>query len=127
MVGTYALSAGYYDAYYHRAQQVRGMMTEEFENAYKDLDFIISPTSPIVAPPLGGITDQMALKALDLCTIPANMGGFPAISLPCGLSDGLPVGLQLMGGVNQDERLLQLAHSVERALDVKLSPPPIVA
>ncbi len=128
VVGTYVLSAGYYDAFYLRAQQVRGKMAAEFERVFGEYDAVLSPTSPCVAFKLGELTgDPMALKLLDLCTIPANMGGFPAISLPCGLSEGLPVGLQLMGGVNQDERLLQLAHSVERALDVKLSPPPIVA
>ncbi|MBX3113108.1 MAG: Asp-tRNA(Asn)/Glu-tRNA(Gln) amidotransferase subunit GatA [Fimbriimonadaceae bacterium] len=126
MVGTYALSAGYYDAYYHRAQQVRGMMTEEFENAYKDLDFIISPTSPIVAPPLGGITDQMALKALDLCTIPANMGGFPSISIPCGLAYDLPVGFQLTGPIMSDERLLQASYAIEQAFGREYRRPPIL-
>lgn len=126
MVGTYALSAGYYDAYYHRAQQVRGMMTEEFEKAYQDLDFIISPTSPIVAPPLGGITDQMALKALDLCTIPANMGGFPSISIPCGLAYDLPVGFQLTGPIMSDERLLQASYAIEQAFGREYRRPPIL-
>jgi len=126
MVGTYALSAGYYDAYYHRAQQVRGMMTEEFETAFKDLDFIISPTSPIVAPQLGGITDQMALKALDLCTIPANMGGFPSISIPCGLAYDLPVGFQLTGPIMSDERLLQASYAIEQAFGREYRRPPIL-
>ncbi|MCB0825162.1 MAG: Asp-tRNA(Asn)/Glu-tRNA(Gln) amidotransferase subunit GatA [Armatimonadetes bacterium] len=116
MVGTYALSAGYYDAYYHRAQQVRGLMAQEFERAYQEYDVIMSPSSPGVAFPVGGIQDQMALKLLDLCTIPANMGGFPSISLPSGLSEGLPVGLLLNGPVNGDERLLQISYAVEQAL-----------
>jgi len=126
MVGTYALSAGYYDAYYHRAQQVRGMMTEEFETAFQDLDFIISPTSPIVAPPLGGITDQMALKALDLCTIPANMGGFPSISIPCGLAYDLPVGFQLTGPIMSDEKLLRASYAIEHAFGREYRRPPIL-
>ncbi|MEZ5162898.1 MAG: amidase family protein [Fimbriimonadaceae bacterium] len=116
MVGTYALSAGYYDAYYHRAQQVRGLMAQEFERAYEEYDVIMSPSAPGVAFPVGGIQDQMALKLLDLCTIPANMGGFPSISLPSGLSEGLPVGLLLNGPVNGDERLLQISYAVEQAL-----------
>lgn len=117
MIGTYALSAGYYDAYYVRAQRVRARMTAEFEAALSEFDAIVSPTSPVVAFPLGEMSrDPLALKMLDLCTIPANMGGFPAISLPCGLSEGLPVGLQLVGPICGDERLLQIAYSVERAL-----------
>lgn len=124
MVGTYALSAGYYDAYYHRAQQVRGLMASEFEKTFQECDFVLSPTSPVTAFPLGSMgSDPMALKLLDLCTIPANMGGFPAISVPCGLADGLPVGLQLIGPVMGDEALLQSAWSVERALALDLRSP----
>jgi len=126
MVGTYALSSGYYDAYYHRAQQVRGLMTSEFEKAYQDLDYIISPTSPIVAPPLGGITDQIALKALDLCTIPANMGGFPSISIPCGLAYDLPVGFQLTGPIMGDEKMLQDSFAIEQAFGRDYRRPPIL-
>lgn len=117
MVGTYALSAGYYDAYYHRAQQVRGLMADEIDSALREVDFLFSPTSPVVAFKLGELKDdQMALKLLDLCTIPANMGGLPAISIPCGMSGGLPVGMQLMGKVLSDEDLLQAAYSCEQAL-----------
>lgn len=117
MVGTYVLSAGYYDAFYVRAQKVRAKMAAAFEVLYKEFDAVLSPTSPVVAFPIGAKSgDPLAMKLLDYCTIPANMGGFPAISLPCGLSEGLPVGLQLMGNVNQDESLLQLAYCVERAL-----------
>ena len=125
MVGTYALSAGYYDAYYVRAQQVRGLMSAEFESAFEKFDCVMGPTSPCTAFPTGDEgPDQMALKLMDYCTIPANMGGFPSISLPCGLSDELPVGLLLTGPVNGDERLLQIAHSVERALpDARRRPP----
>ncbi len=124
MVGTYALSAGYYDAYYHRAQQVRGLMAAEFERAYQDVDVIASPSSPVVAFKLGELAnDQMALKLLDICTIPANMGGFPSISIPCGLSDGLPVGLLLTGPVMGDERLLQQAWTMEQAIGFDAKPP----
>lgn len=117
MVGTYALSAGYYDAYYLRAQQVRAMMSAEFERAFMQYDAIISPSSPVVAFKIGELTsDPMALKLLDYCTIPANMGGFPAISINCGYSDGLPVGMQLMGPIMSDERLLQIAYCAEQAM-----------
>lgn len=126
MVGTYALSAGYYDAYYHRAQQVRGLMTQEFERAYQEVDVIASATSPVVAFPIGSETDQMALKALDYCTIPANMGGFPSLSLPCGMSDDLPVGMLLTGPVNSDERLLQQSYAIEQAFGRDYRRPPIL-
>jgi aspartyl-tRNA(Asn)/glutamyl-tRNA(Gln) amidotransferase subunit A len=117
MIGTYALSAGYYDAYYLRAQQVRALMTREFDAAFQDCDCILSPTSPVTAFKLGELSDDpMALKLLDYCTIPANMGGYPGISLNCGFSEGLPVGLQLVGPKMGDERLLQMAYSVEQAL-----------
>ncbi len=124
MIGTYVLSAGYYDAFYLKAQQLRGKMAAEFETVFADCDAVLGPTSPCVAFKIGELDgDPLAMKLMDFCTIPANMGGFPAISLPCGLSQGLPVGLQLMGGVQQDERLLQLAYCVEQALGVSLSPP----
>ncbi|MBL8047583.1 MAG: Asp-tRNA(Asn)/Glu-tRNA(Gln) amidotransferase subunit GatA [Chthonomonas sp.] len=117
MTGTYVLSAGYYDAYYRRAQQVRTVMADEFAALHRDFDAVISPTSPTVAFTIGSLSeDPMALKVLDSCTIPANMGGFPAISLNAGLADGLPVGLQLMGPVMGDERILQLAYTVEQVM-----------
>lgn len=123
MVGTYALSAGYYDDMYVKAQKVRGMMTAEFERSFHDFDLVMSPTSPVVAFPKGTVSeDHMALKSLDLCTIPANMGGFPSLSLPCGLSEGLPVGLCLTGPVNSDERLLQSAFAIESALAFQSRP-----
>jgi aspartyl-tRNA(Asn)/glutamyl-tRNA(Gln) amidotransferase subunit A len=124
MIGTYALSAGYYDAYYVRAQQARALMRREFEHAFESFDLILSPTSPVPAFKLGELRDDpMALKLLDFCTIPANMGGFPAISLNCGWTQGLPVGLQLMAPVLQDERLLQAAYQVEQVLNATGRPP----
>ncbi|MBS1723484.1 MAG: Asp-tRNA(Asn)/Glu-tRNA(Gln) amidotransferase subunit GatA [Armatimonadetes bacterium] len=126
MVGTYALSAGYYDAFYHRAQQVRGLMAAEFESVFRSYDLVMSPTSPIVAFKLGELKqDPMALKMLDLCTIPANMGGFPSLSLPCGFSQDLPVGMCLTGPVNGDERLLQTAYAIEQALPWGHRRPPL--
>ncbi len=117
MIGTYALSAGYYDAYYLRAQQVRAMMQQEFNRTFEEFDAVLSPTSPIPAFKLGELhKDPLALKMLDYCTIPANMGGMPGISLNCGFAKGLPVGLQLMAAPLQDEKLLQIAYLVEQAL-----------
>lgn len=126
MIGTYALSAGYYDAFYLKAQQVRAMMTHQFKEAFKEFDFVVSPTAPVVAFPLGALSqDPMQMKLLDYCTIPANMGGFPAISLPVGFAHDLPVGLQLMGGQMDDERLLQAAFAVERVFETQRKRPPI--
>jgi aspartyl-tRNA(Asn)/glutamyl-tRNA(Gln) amidotransferase subunit A len=117
MIGTYALSAGYYDAYYLRAQQVRALMTREFEQAFQSYDAILSPTSPVTAFKIGELdNDPMALKLLDYCTIPANMGGNPALSLNCGFDQGLPVGLQLIAPPLADEKLLQMAYCVEQIL-----------
>ncbi len=126
MIGTYALSAGYYDAFYLRAQQVRALMTQEFNRVFQDVDFILSPTSPIPAFKIGELTDDpMALKLLDYCTIPANMNGMPGISLNCGFAQNLPVGLQLMTAPLEDEKLLQIAYSVEQALPNATQRPPI--
>ena len=126
MIGTYALSAGYYDAFYLRAQQVRAMMTQQFNDAFKDFDLVVSPTAPVVAFPLGAMSqDPMQLKLLDYCTIPANMGGFPAISLQAGFAHGLPVGIQLMGPQMGDEKLLQAAYAVERVFETQRKRPPI--
>jgi aspartyl-tRNA(Asn)/glutamyl-tRNA(Gln) amidotransferase subunit A len=117
MIGTYALSAGYYDAYYLRAQQVRSLMRQEFDRVFGEFDLVMSPTSPVTAFKIGELdADPLAMKLLDLCTIPANMGGFPGISLNCGFSDGLPVGLQCLGPNLADEKVLQAAYSVEQAL-----------
>ena len=117
MIGTYALSAGYYDAYYVRAQQVRNLMRQEFEQVFHGFDAILSPTSPTVAFKLGELkNDPLALKLLDFCTIPVNMGGNPGLSLNCGFVDGLPVGLQLVTAQMQDEKLLQIAYCVEQVL-----------
>lgn len=124
MIGTYALSAGYYDAYYNRAQQVRGLMQREFAAAFQRFDHILSPTSPVVAFRFGELRDDpLALKQLDFCTLPANMGGYPGISIPCGASDGLPVGLQFIGPPLGDEALLQTAWAAEQALDATSRPP----
>lgn len=116
MIGTYALSAGYYDAYYNRAQQVRTLMKRELLKTLEEHDVILTPTSPVTAFKLGEVSDPMALKLLDLCTIPANMAGMPGLSLNCGFAGGLPVGLQLLGAPLEDEKLLQIAYAAEQAL-----------
>jgi aspartyl-tRNA(Asn)/glutamyl-tRNA(Gln) amidotransferase subunit A len=117
MLGTYALSAGYYDAYYGRAQRVRTKIAQDFDAAFADVDFVVSPTSPTVAFRLGERTaDPLAMYLSDYCTVPMSLAGIPAISIPCGLADGLPVGLQLAGPALSDSRLLDAAHALERAL-----------
>ena len=126
MLGTYALSAGYYDAYYLKAQQVRTLIRREFEEAFKRFDALVTPTSSSVAFQLGERTDdpvQMYLS--DLYTIPANIAGIPGISLPCGFVEGLPVGLQLMGPHFSEQTLLRIAHAYEQATDWHKAAPPI--
>jgi aspartyl-tRNA(Asn)/glutamyl-tRNA(Gln) amidotransferase subunit A len=118
MLGTYALSAGYYDAYYGQAQKVRTLISRDFAAAFERVDVLVSPTTPTTAFTLGErVDDPMAMYLADLCTIPSNLYGGPALSLPCGLSDdGLPVGLQVMAPVQADERMYRVAAAVEAAL-----------
>jgi len=115
MLGAYALSAGYYEAYYGQAQKVRTIIRDEFATALDQFDLLISPTSPTVAFPLGAKTDNpLAMYLSDLLTIPSCMAGLPGLSIPCGLSDGLPVGLQLGARKGADAKLLQIAAILER-------------
>jgi aspartyl-tRNA(Asn)/glutamyl-tRNA(Gln) amidotransferase subunit A len=117
MLGTYALSAGYYDAYYGRAQRVRTKIADDFKSAFAAVDFIVTPTSPTVAFALGERTaDPLAMYLSDYCTVPMSLAGIPAISIPCGLSEGLPVGLQIAGPAFSENRLLDAAHALERSL-----------
>jgi len=117
MLGTYALSSGYYDAYYGRAQRVRTKIAEDFHAAFETVDFILTPTSPTVAFELGERTgDPLSMYLSDYCTVPMSLAGIPAISIPCGLSEGLPVGLQIAGPAFSENRLLDTAHALERAL-----------
>jgi aspartyl-tRNA(Asn)/glutamyl-tRNA(Gln) amidotransferase subunit A len=117
MLGTYALSSGYYDAYYGRAQRVRTKIAQDFAAAFADVDFVVSPTSPTVAFKLGERTaDPWAMYLSDYCTVPMSLAGIPAISIPCGLADGLPVGLQLAGPALSDSRLLDAANALEQAI-----------
>ena len=117
MLGTYALSSGYYEAFYGRAQRVRTKIAGDFAAAFDEVDFIVSPTSPTVAFELGERTaDPLAMYLSDSCTVPMSLAGVPAISIPCGLSAGLPVGLQLAGPAFSESRLLDVAHALEGAL-----------
>jgi aspartyl-tRNA(Asn)/glutamyl-tRNA(Gln) amidotransferase subunit A len=119
MLGTYALSSGYYDAYYGKAQQVRMLITRDFDAAFEQVDVLVSPTTPTTAFPIGARADDpMAMYLADLCTIPSDLAGNAALSVPCGLApeDGLPVGLQIMAPVLADDRLYRVAGAVEAAL-----------
>ena len=117
MIGTYALSSGYYDAYYGQAQKVRTLVKRDFDEAFAQVDVVASPTSPSVAFGLGSRTaDPLAMYRSDVCTIPVNLAGLPALSIPCGLSEGLPVGFQLIGPAFSENRLLSAAHALEQAL-----------
>ncbi len=114
ILGTYALSSGYYDAYYGQAQKVRTLITRDFAAAFEMCDALVSPTTPTVAFPIGErASDPMAMYAADLCTLPASLAGLPALSVPCGLSDGLPVGLQVMAPALADDRMYRIAAAVE--------------
>jgi aspartyl-tRNA(Asn)/glutamyl-tRNA(Gln) amidotransferase subunit A len=115
MLGTYALSAGYYDAYYVKAQQVRTLIKAEFDEILSRVDALLAPTSPSVAFKIGAKTDDPLLMYLnDACTLPVNIAGLPGISLPCGLSDGLPVGLQVIGRAFDEATVLRVADAYER-------------
>jgi aspartyl-tRNA(Asn)/glutamyl-tRNA(Gln) amidotransferase subunit A len=116
MLGTYALSAGYYDAYYVKAQQVRTLIKDEFDAVLTDVDALLAPTSPSVAFKIGAKTQDPLLMYLnDACTLPVNIAGLPGISVPCGLADGLPVGLQVIGRAFDEATVLRVADAYERA------------
>jgi aspartyl-tRNA(Asn)/glutamyl-tRNA(Gln) amidotransferase subunit A len=117
MLGTYALSAGYYDAYYGQAQRVRTVIKREHDALFERFDALVSPTSPTVAFPLGARTaDPLAMYLSDLLTIPSCMAGLPGLNVPCGLSDGLPVGLQLIGPQFGENALFRIGHALEQAI-----------
>ena len=119
MLGTYALSSGYYDAFYGSAQQVRTLIKRDFEAAFEKVDVLVSPTTPTTAFPIGERSeDPMAMYLADLCTIPSNLAGNASLSVPCGLApeDGLPVGFQIMAPPLADDRTYRVAAAVERAL-----------
>ena len=117
MLGTYALSSGYYDAYYGRAQKVRTKIAEDFTAAWASCDFMVSPTSPGAAFELGAKTDDpWAMYLNDYCTVPISLAGLPAISIPNGLADGLPTGFQIAGPAFSENRILDAAYALEQAI-----------
>ncbi len=118
MLGTYALSAGYYDAYYLKAQKVRTLIKQEFEQAFEKYDALVTPTSPTVAFKLGEkLEDPMQMYLSDVCTLPINIAGVPAISIPAGFAHGLPIGMQIMGKPFNEETMLRIAFAYEQATD----------
>jgi aspartyl-tRNA(Asn)/glutamyl-tRNA(Gln) amidotransferase subunit A len=123
ILGTYALSSGYYDAYYGQAQKVRSLITRDFNDAFQLADVLVSPAAPTVAFPLGEkLSDPLAMYRQDLATIPSNLYGGPAMSLPCGLADGLPVGLQIMAPTMRDELLYRVGAAFELAMPAPVPP-----
>jgi len=123
MLGTYALSSGYYEAYYGQAQRVRTLIAQEHAAAFESFDVLVSPTSPTVAFALGEKTaNPLAMYLSDVLTIPSNMAGLPGLSIPCGLSDGLPVGFQLIGPQFSENTLFRVGHALERAIGFDLVP-----
>jgi len=120
LIGTYVLSAGYVDAYYRKAQQVRTLIRRDFETAFASVDVLLTPTAPSTAFAAGAHADDpLAMYLADLLTIPANLAGLPAINVPCGFdSNGLPIGVQLIGNVLEEPLLLQVAHQYEQSADV---------
>jgi len=126
MLGTYALSTGYYDAYYLKAQKVRTLIKQEFDQAFEKYDALITPTSPIVPFKLGEkLEDPMQMYLSDVCTLPINIAGIPAISLPAGFADSLPIGMQIMGKPFSEEILLRIAFAYEQATNWHKRKPPL--
>ena len=126
MLGTFALSSGYYDAYYLKAQQARTLIRRDFAEVFRTVDALVTPTSPVVAFPVGERTgDPLQMYLIDVCTLPVNIAGLPALSVPCGFSDGLPVGMQLIGPHLSEARLLQIGHAYEQATEWHRQRPPI--
>ena len=125
MIGTYALSAGYYDAYYLQAQKVRTLIKEDFEKAFETVDILACPTAPTTAFKAGEkTTDPLSMYLIDLMTIPVNLAGLPGLSVPCGFdSNGLPIGLQLIGKVLREDQLFQVAHAYEQSTSWHLQKP----
>ena len=114
LLGTFTLSAAYYDAYFDKAQRVRRKISQEIYETFERFDYIVSPTSPIVAPKIGEKTDPLSLYLMDFYTIPANLAGIPAMSVPFGEVDGLPIGMQIMGKRFDDAAVLALSWNVEK-------------
>ena len=134
MLGTYALSAGYYDAYYGQAQRVRTKIAEDFRNVFERYDFVVTPTSPTVAFEIGErAQDPLAMYLSDYCTVPMPLAGIPAISIPAGLAEPagggpeLPVGLQIAGPAFSESAILDSAFALEKAIGFDAAPPGMAA
>ncbi|SDE86265.1 Asp-tRNA(Asn)/Glu-tRNA(Gln) amidotransferase subunit GatA [Sporomusa acidovorans] len=117
MLGTYALSSGYYDAYYLKALQVRTLVKQDFDKAFAAVDVLITPTAPTTAFKIGELSDPLAMYLQDVCTIPINLAGLPGISLPCGFADGMPIGMQIIGKPLAEATIIQAAYAFEQAND----------
>jgi aspartyl-tRNA(Asn)/glutamyl-tRNA(Gln) amidotransferase subunit A len=128
MIGTYTLSAGYYDAYYLKAQKVRTLIKQDFESAFEQVDVLVCPTSPTTAFKAGEKTaDPLSMYLLDLMTIPVNLAGLPGISVPCGFDkQGLPIGIQLIGQVLREDLLFQVAYAYEQSTNWHTRKPPLI-
>jgi len=121
MLGTYALSSGYYDAYYLKAQKVRTLIKQDFDDAFANCDAIVSATSPTVAFPIGSRTqDPLSMYLCDVLTLGGNLAGLPGISVPCGMSEGLPVGLQVLAPQWREDIALRVARAYELAADMRV-------
>ena len=126
MLGTFALSAGYYDAYYLKAQQARTLIRQDFAEVFETVDALVTPTSPVVAFPVGEMAyDPVQMYLIDVCTLPVNIAGLPGLSVPCGFSDGLPVGMQLIGPHLSEPTLLCIGHAYEQATEWHKRRPPL--
>jgi len=126
MLGTYALSSGYYDAYYLKAQKARTLIRQDFDRVFQDVDVLVTPTSPVTAFKIGEkIGDPVQMYLIDVCTLPVNIAGLPGLSVPCGFSNGLPVGMQLIGPHFSEETLLRTAHAYETATEWSSARPEI--
>ena len=124
ILGTYALSAGYYDAYYVKAQKVRTLIKDEYDRVFQKVDALVTPTSPTVAFPIGAkVNDPLSMYLNDIFTLPVNISGLPGISVPCGLSEGLPVGLQVIANSYQERTMFRVAAAYERATPHHLERP----
>ena len=118
LIGTYALSAGYYDAYYLKAQKIRRLISDDFKKAFEEVDVIMGPTSPSVAFQFGEKSqDPIAMYLSDIYTIAVNLAGLPGMSVPVGFSKGLPIGMQIIGNYFSEHRLLQVAHRYQGVTD----------
>ncbi|WP_425058041.1 Glutamyl-tRNA(Gln) amidotransferase subunit A [Sporomusa carbonis] len=117
MLGTYALSSGYYDAYYLKALKVRTLVKQDFDQAFAEVDVLITPTAPTTAFKIGELSDPLAMYLQDICTIPINLAGLPGVSLPCGFAHGLPVGMQIIGKPLAEATIIQAAYAFEQAND----------